>query len=42
MTGWLKQATGSYEAPMQTIWFFLLLGIASYAFVVRRKYAPKV
>jgi len=42
ITGWLKQATGSYEAPMQTIWIFLLLGIASYTFVVRRKYAPKI
>jgi len=40
ITGWLKQATGSYQAPMQTIWIFLLLGIASYVFVVRRKYAP--
>jgi sugar phosphate permease len=40
ITGWLKQATGSYQAPMQTIWIFLLLGIASYLFVVRRKYAP--
>ena len=40
ITGWLKQATGSYQAPMQTIWVFLLLGIASYLFVVRRKYAP--
>lgn len=41
LTGWLKQVTGSYEAPMQAIWFFLILGIASYAFLVRRKYAPR-
>lgn len=40
ITGWLKQATGSYEAPMQTIWFFLLIGVASYLLVVRKKYAP--
>jgi len=40
ITGWLKQATGSYEAPMQTIWLFLLIGVASYLFVVRKKYAP--
>jgi sugar phosphate permease len=40
ITGWLKQATGSYEAPMQTIWVFLLIGVASYLFVVRKKYAP--
>ncbi len=42
VTGWLKQATGSYQAPMQAIWFFLILGVASYIFLVREKYAPKV
>jgi ACS family D-galactonate transporter-like MFS transporter len=41
LTGWLKQKTGSYEAPMQAIWFFLILGIAAYVFLVREKYAPK-
>jgi ACS family D-galactonate transporter-like MFS transporter len=41
LTGWLKQATGSYEAPMQAIWFFLILGIAAYVFLVREKYAPR-
>ena len=41
LTGWLKQKTGSYDAPMQAIWFFLLLGIAAYVFLVREKYAPK-
>jgi MFS family permease len=41
LTGWLKQATGSYNAPMQAIWFFLLAGVASYVFLVRRKYAPR-
>ena len=40
LTGWLKQATGSYEAPMQAIWFFLIVGIAAYVFLVREKYAP--
>jgi MFS transporter, ACS family, D-galactonate transporter len=40
LTGWLKQSTGSYEAPMQAIWFFLILGIAAYVFLVREKYAP--
>ena len=40
LTGWLKQETGSYEAPMQAIWFFLLLGIAAYLILVRKKYAP--
>jgi ACS family D-galactonate transporter-like MFS transporter len=41
LTGWLIQRTGSYNAPMQAIWFFLLLGIAAYVFLVREKYAPK-
>jgi ACS family D-galactonate transporter-like MFS transporter len=41
LTGWLKQATGKYEAPMQAIWFFLVLGIAAYLFLVREKYAPR-
>jgi hypothetical protein len=36
MTGWLIQRTGSYEAPMQAIAVILLLGAASYAFLVRR------
>lgn len=41
ITGWLKQTTGSYEAPMQAIWVFLILGVASYVFLVRPKYAPR-
>jgi MFS family permease len=40
LTAWLVTRTGNYEASMQAIWFFLLLGIASYIFLVRRKYAP--
>jgi sugar phosphate permease len=41
LTGWLIQTTGHYDAPMQAIWFFLVLGIAAYAFLVREKYAPR-
>jgi len=41
LTGWLKQTTGNYDAPMQAIWFFLLLGVAAYVFLVRQKYAPR-
>jgi hypothetical protein len=41
LTGWLMQRTGSYDAPMQAIWFFMLLGIAAYVFLVREKFAPK-
>jgi MFS family permease len=40
LTGWLKQTTGKYDAPMQAIWFFLIAGIAAYVFLVREKYAP--
>jgi MFS family permease len=41
VTGWLLQTTGNYEAPMQAIWFFLLVGVSSYIFLVRARYAPK-
>jgi MFS family permease len=41
LTGWLKQRTGSYEAPMQTIWFFLVIGVLSYLILIREKYAPR-
>ncbi|MDQ2950560.1 MAG: MFS transporter, partial [Acidobacteriota bacterium] len=40
LTGWLKQHTGGYQAPMAANFGFLLLGIASYTFLVRRRYAP--
>lgn len=41
LTGWLIQKTGSFEAPIQFIGAWLLLGIAGYVFLVRRKYAPR-
>jgi MFS family permease len=40
VTGWLKQQTGSYRAPMQAIWFVLALGALSYLLLMREKYAP--
>ncbi len=40
LTGWLKETTGSYDAPMRATWFFLILGIVAYVFLVREKYAP--
>jgi nitrate/nitrite transporter NarK len=39
LTGWLKQKTGSYDAPMQAIVLFLAAGLLSYIFLVRRQYA---
>jgi nitrate/nitrite transporter NarK len=41
-TGWLKQRTGSYEAPMNAIWIVLVVGILAYLTMVREKYAPVV
>lgn len=40
LTGWLKQRSGGYQAPMQAIWFFLVLGALSYLVMMREKYAP--
>jgi MFS transporter, ACS family, D-galactonate transporter len=40
VTGWLKQQTGSYEAPMKAIWIVLIVGILSYLTMVRERYAP--
>jgi len=40
VSGWLKQRTGSYEAPMKAIWVVLVVGILSYLTMVREKYAP--
>jgi ACS family D-galactonate transporter-like MFS transporter len=40
LSGWLIQRTGDYQSPMQAIWIFLILGIASYVFLVKEKYAP--
>lgn len=41
LTGWLVARTGNYEAPMMAISVFLIMGIASYLFLVREKYVPK-
>jgi len=42
LTGWLKQQTGSYEAPMNAIWIVLVVGILAYLTMVREKYAPVI
>jgi MFS family permease len=41
ITGWLKQTSGGYAAPLQFIWVLLVMGIASYVFLVRPKFAPQ-
>lgn len=40
LTGWLKQSTGSYLAPMAANLFFIAVGIGSYVFLVRRETDP--
>jgi MFS family permease len=35
LTGWLKATTGSYEAPLNVVWVFLILGAVSYIVLVR-------
>jgi MFS family permease len=41
LSGWLKQTTGSYTAPMEAILVFLVLGILSYTLLVRPRYLPR-
>jgi MFS family permease len=41
LTGWLKQTTGSYNAPIYMVAGFLILGIVAYVFLVRAEYAPR-
>src|SRR5260370_24918533 len=41
-TGWLKQQTGSYEDPMLACCVFLFVGVLSYLFMVKERYAPAV
>jgi hypothetical protein len=35
ITGWMKQITGSYTAPMQTIWVVLIIGVGAYLILAR-------
>jgi nitrate/nitrite transporter NarK len=41
ITGLLKEATGSYLAAFQAVAFFMVLGLVSYLFLVRRKFVPR-
>jgi dipeptide/tripeptide permease len=37
LTGWLKEVSGSYTVPMQTIGVFLLIGVWAYLYLVRAR-----
>lgn len=41
LTGWLKQVTGSYSAPIYAVGAILIIGVAAYVFLVDQKYAPR-
>ncbi len=41
LTGWMIQKTGSFDTPIKAVGVWLMLGIASYLFLVRRRFAPK-
>ena len=41
LTGWLKQVTGSYVAPMVLICVLLVIGILAYTFMVTPRFAPR-
>jgi sugar phosphate permease len=40
-TGWLRQRTGSYHAPMFACFTFLVFGVLSYLLMVKRRYSPR-
>jgi MFS family permease len=40
IAGVLVERTGTFDAPLLTIGFWLALGLGSYLFLVRQKYAP--
>jgi MFS family permease len=42
LTGWMIQRTGSFDTPIKAVGLWLVLGIASYLVLVRRKYAPRI
>ncbi len=42
LSGWLKETSGGYEAPMQVIFVFLVVGAVTSLVLLRRKWAPKV
>ena len=41
LTGFMIERSGSFDAPIKAIGLWLVLGVACYLVLVRRKYAPK-
>jgi ACS family D-galactonate transporter-like MFS transporter len=37
VTGWLKEVSGGYQAPMQAIWIVVVVGIFAYAVLIRER-----
>jgi sugar phosphate permease len=42
LSGWLLQSTGSYQAPMMAIFFFLILGAVTCLVLLRPQWSPKL
>jgi MFS family permease len=42
VSGWLLDTTGSYTAPMQVIFVFLIIGAFTTFFLLQEKWAPKL
>lgn len=42
VSGWLLDKTGSYAAPMQVIFVFLVIGAVTTLFLLREKWAPRL
>jgi MFS family permease len=42
LTGWLLQVSGGYEAPIQVIFVFLIIGAAATLVLLQPKWAPKL
>jgi sugar phosphate permease len=41
LTGWMIKQTGNFKAPILAVGFWLALGVAAYALLVRRRAAPR-
>lgn len=41
LTGWLKQRTGNYQAPMLVPAILLVIAVCAYPLLMRREYAPR-